>query len=398
MQSGARSLAIVGCVAAALLGCANAGPGGGTASGGSTGGSETGGATGSGGATASGGATGTGGVTASGGALGSGGATGSGGVKGAGGALATGGVTGSGGVIGSGGAPGSGGVTGSGGTGSGGVTGSGGAAGAGGAKGGASGSSGGAGGSAGRGGSGGTASAGGAGGANGGAGGADTTCPTVTPRTGGMQICNAPTSGETGNIGSTGYSYNFWSDGKGSGCMTVYGTDAAFKANWMNVGDWIARVGLSFDQTKTYDKIGTFSSDFAYTMTGITTGGFGNIGIYGWSVNPLHEYYIAENWLGKKPNFTYVATFTIDGEGTYDVMTNMQTNAANITGTNQNFVQFWSVRTSPRQCGHISISKHFDEWKSLGLQLGNLEETRILVEAQNNTGTIDFTTATVVVK
>jgi hypothetical protein len=227
--------------------------------------------------------------------------------------------------------------------------------------------------------------------------GADMPCPTIPPRTGGMQICNAPTAGESGNIGSTGYSYNFWSDGQGSGCMTVYGTDAAFKANWTNVGDWIARTGLSFDKTKTYTQIGTFSSDFAYTMTGITTGGFGNIGIYGWSVSPLHEYYIAENWLGKKPNFTKVGSFTIDGEGTYDIMTNQQKNAANITGTNQDFVQFWSVRTSPRQCGHISISKHFDEWAKLGLTLGNLEETRILVEAQNNTGTLDFQTATVVV-
>jgi hypothetical protein len=181
------------------------------------------------------------------------------------------------------------------------------------------------------------------------------------------------------------------------GCLTVYGGDAAFKATWTNVGDWIGRVGLAFDKTKTYDQIGTFSSDFAYTMSGITTGGFGNIGIYGWSVNPLHEYYIAENWLGKKPNFTKVGTFTIDGEGTYDVMTNMQMNQPNITGTNQNFVQFWSVRTSPRQCGHISISKHFAEWASLGLQLGNLEEARILVEAQNNSGSIDFTTGTVVV-
>jgi hypothetical protein len=199
-------------------------------------------------------------------------------------------------------------------------------------------------------------------------------------------------------VGNTGYSYNLWSDGKGSGCMTVYGVDATFKANWTNVGDWIARVGLSFDETKTYDKIGTFSSDFAYTMTGITSGGFGNIGIYGWSVNPLHEYYIAENWLGKKPNFTKVGTFTIDGEGTYDVMTNTQTNQPNITGTNATFVQFWSVRQTPRQCGHVSISKHFAEWASLGLQLGNLEETRILVEGQNNSGTIDFTTATVVVK
>lgn len=100
---------------------------------------------------------------------------------------------------------------------------------------------------------------------------------------------------------------------------------------------------------------------------------------------------------GQKPNFTKVGTFTIDGEGTYDVMTNQQKNAANITGTNQDFVQFWSVRTSPRLCGHISISRHFDQWAKLGLTLGNLEETRILVEAQNNSGTLDFTTATVVV-
>jgi len=57
----------------------------------------------------------------------------------------------------------------------------------------------------------------------------------------------------------------------------------------MNVGDWIARVGLSFDKTKPYDRIGTFSSDFACTMTGITSGGFGNVGVYGWSVNPLHD-------------------------------------------------------------------------------------------------------------
>jgi hypothetical protein len=222
-------------------------------------------------------------------------------------------------------------------------------------------------------------------------------CPPGNHTTTGTQYCQAPSSGLSGNVGNTGYSYNLWSDEKGSGCMTIFNVGATFKASWTNVGDWIARVGLSFDKTKTPDQIGTFSSDFAYTTTGITTGGFGNVGIYGWSVNPLHEYYIAENWLGKRPNFTKVETFTIDGEGTYDVMTNMQTNQPNITGTNASFVQFWSVRQTPRECGHISISKHFAEWARVGMQLGNLEETRILVEAQNNSGTIDFTTATVVV-
>src|SRR6478609_9006750 len=221
----------------------------------------------------------------------------------------------------------------------------------------------------------------------------DPPCPTATPRTGGKQYCSPPSNGSAG----ANYSYDLWSDGKGSGCMTVYGADAAFKANWMNVGDWIARVGLSFDKTKTYDQLGTFSADFAYTITGVTSGGFGNVGVYGWSVNPLHEFYIEENWLGKAPNFTKVGSFTIDGEGTYDVMTNKQTNQPNITGTNATFIQYWSVRTTPRQCGHISISKHFDQWKSLGLEMGKMEEARFSVEGQNNSGTIDFTTATLVV-
>jgi len=221
----------------------------------------------------------------------------------------------------------------------------------------------------------------------------DPPCPAATPRSGGKQYCSPPANGNAGG----GYSYDLWSDGKGSGCMTVYGVDAAFKANWMNVGDWIARVGLSFDKSKTYDQIGTFSSDFAYTISGVTPGGFGNVGVYGWTVNPLHEFYIEENWLGKAPNFTKVGSFTIDGEGTYDVMTNKQTNQPNITGTNATFIQYWSVRTTPRQCGHISISKHFDQWKSLGLEMGKMEEARFSVEGQNNSGTIDFTTATLVV-
>lgn len=58
-------------------------------------------------------------------------------------------------------------------------------------------------------------------------------------------------------------------------------------------------------------------------------------------------------------------------------------------------MQFLSIRQTPRQCGHISISQHFTEWATLGMQLGEMEEARILVEAGGNaTGSIDFTTAT----
>ena len=85
---------------------------------------------------------------------------------------------------------------------------------------------------------------------------------------------------------------------------------------------------------------------------------------------------------------------TVDGD-TYDVWMKTRMNKPNITGTNQNFDQYFSIRQNARQCGHISVSEHFSKWTALGLQLGRLVETTLLVEAQDSTGTIDFTTATV---
>ncbi|MBN2341220.1 MAG: glycoside hydrolase family 11 protein [Deltaproteobacteria bacterium] len=54
-----------------------------------------------------------------------------------------------------------------------------------------------------------------------------------------------------------------------------------------------------------------------------------------------------------------------------------------------------SIRQSPRDCGHVAISAHFDEWDSLGLQVnGFLRESMRLVEALNSSGTVDCTSAT----
>jgi hypothetical protein len=238
----------------------------------------------------------------------------------------------------------------------------------------------------------------GGGGASGGAGGTSSTCPPGTPLTGGTQYC----SNSKGNAGA-GYAYELWSNGTGTGCMTVYGVDAKFSATWTNVGDFLARIGLQFDQTKTPAQIGTISSDFAETKTGQS--GLVYVGIYGWTVNPLREYYIIDDWGTSKPADTasdgtprtHVGTITVDGDS-YDVWKHTQTNKPAITGNNQTFDQYFSVRQTARQCGHISISQHFSQWASLGLQLGNLEEAKLLVESQNSTGTIAFTTATVVVK
>jgi endo-1,4-beta-xylanase len=207
------------------------------------------------------------------------------------------------------------------------------------------------------------------------------------PLSGGTAHCS---SNAQGTIGS--YSWTIWSSGSG-GCMTPYGVGAAFKANWNNSGDFLARVGLGLGSNKTYDKFGPISADFAETKSG-TAGGYSYVGIYGWSVSPLIEYYIVDDWFSGRPNpgGTKMGTFSVD-DGTYDVYKHQQVNQPSIQG-NQTFDQFFSVRQTPRSCGHISITEHFKKWAELGLKLGNLYEARVLAEAGGGVGSIDFTKAT----
>jgi endo-1,4-beta-xylanase len=216
--------------------------------------------------------------------------------------------------------------------------------------------------------------------------------------TGGKQYCSNSKGSAGGN-----YSYELWASGSGSGCMTVYGVGASFSATWTKVEDFLGRVGLQFDQTKTPAQLGTISAEFAETKT--ANDGLVYVGIYGWTVSPLREYYILDDWGSSKPADTAsdgtprtkVGTITVDGD-TYDVWKHTRTDKPAITGDHETFDQYFSVRQTARQCGHISISEHFSKWIELGLQLGKLEEAKILVEAQNGSGTVDFTTATVVVK
>ena len=356
---------------------------------------ELGGSAGIAGGPSGGGSSGAGGAPQSGGGTSSGGNVSTGGAPSSGGTTATGGTPNTGGTAvagqsGSGGAP-NGGAAGSGGAASGGIA-SGGTAGTGGAG---SGGKGGTGGtpSGGKGGTGGTAN-GGKGGTGGAASGGGGTGGTVscagTPLSGGTQRCS---SNAQGNL-SGGYSWTIWSSGTG-GCMTPYGVGAAFKANWNNSGDFLARVGLNLGSNRPFTQLGTLSADYAHTKTG-TAGGYSYIGIYGWSVNPLHEYYIIDDWYGSRPSFAgdKVGSFTVDGSS-YDILTHTQVNQPAITGRNETFVQFWSLRATARQCGHISITEHFRAWAAIGLTLGNMVEAKLLAEAGGGTGSIDFTSATI---
>ena len=141
--------------------------------------------------------------------------------------------------------------------------------------------------------------------------------------------------------------------------MTVYGVNAAFKANWTGVEDFLARVGLNFDQTKTPAQIGTLGADFAHTKTG-GANGLVYVGIYGWTVDPLREYYILDDWGATMPAGTasdgtprdHVGTITVDG-GTYEVWKKTRVNKPSIIGDSRRST---STSASGRRPGSADTS------------------------------------------
>ena len=365
-------------MAAAVAGCAAPTGGGSGGQPGSTGGAGTGGNT----ATASGGS-GSGGATA-----GTGGSTGSGGMVPGG---ASGGATGSGGAAGPSAA---GGAT---------VAGSGGAANGGAGGGGAGiGGAGGRGGAVGAGGRGGAAGGGTAGTTGGGGAGGTSACLQLRAGTGGTRYC----SNARGEL-SNGYAYERWAAGQGSGCLTVYGVNANYSANWTESSDFLARAGLRFDSTKTHTQLGIVTADFAESYTEVPVPGATSkiyVALYGWTLEPLTEYYIIDDYGDFVPGpvnsdgspRTNYGTITADG-GVYDIWAMPVKNRPAITGDNKDFTQIFSVRKERRKCGRISVSEHFTKWVSVGLPFGKLEEAMFLMEAQNNSGTINVA-ATVTVK
>ena len=215
--------------------------------------------------------------------------------------------------------------------------------------------------------------------------------------------CSAamPTGGtvhQSSNAQGTAGSLNWtiWSNGSG-GSITTYSTPA-FSASWNNSGDFLARLGLQWNDSKTYDQYGTITAQFAYTKTG-TGGGYSYIGIYGWSVSPCVEWYIVDDSFNTMPvnpgNTTNNGTANIDG-GTYILYSRPTsgTGGSKCTGVSS-WTQFYSVRKTARQCGQISISQHFSAWANANMPLGKMDQAQILVEVGGGSGSIDFSTANV---
>jgi endo-1,4-beta-xylanase len=190
-----------------------------------------------------------------------------------------------------------------------------------------------------------------------------------------------------------GYRYELWDqNSQGTACITI-GSGALFSGEWSDVENYLARRGLGYDQTQEHQEIGTFYATFDCNYNPSTTSGNSYLSVYGWTVDPLKEFYVVEDWRNWIPSMAPGATLkgTIDVNGSiYDIYENTRVNQPSIVG-NATFQQYFSIRRNVRNSGTINISEHFDKWESLGMEMGKMYEVSFVVEGYQNSGSFEFT-------
>ena len=172
-----------------------------------------------------------------------------------------------------------------------------------------------------------------------------------------------------------GYTYEYWKD-SGSGSLVL--KPDGFSVDWSNINNLLGRKGIrpgSANLVVNYDAV--------YQPNGNSY-----LCVYGWTRNPLVEYYIVDSWGSwRPPGGASMGTVTSDG-GTYDIYRTERVNQPSIDGT-RTFYQYWSVRQAKRTSGTITVGNHFTALAGKGMNLGAFYEVSMTVEGYQSSGKAD---------
>jgi hypothetical protein len=206
----------------------------------------------------------------------------------------------------------------------------------------------------------------------------------------GLLLISRPSSAQevvTNNTQGThdGFFYSFWKENsQGSVSMTLY-PGGRYTTTWNNILNFTAGKGWKVGKV---DRTVCFEGSY-------NGGSNGFLAVYGWTKDPLIEYYVVESygqWTppGNTSDIISKGSFTSDG-GTYNMFVSTRTNKPSIIGE-ATFQQYWSVRTSKRSSGTVTFANHVAAWEKQGMKMGTTWDYQIMEsEGYNSSGSSDIT-------
>lgn len=134
-----------------------------------------------------------------------------------------------------------------------------------------------------------------------------------------------------------------------------------YSGSWNNPSDFVIGLGWS---TGTSNRVINFSGSYSSNQGSYYA-------VYGWLNNPLTEYYVVENYSYDPCSVSgsqVVGSVYSDG-ASYKICKHTQTNQPSIQGT-KTFGQYFSVRSSKRSSGSVTMANHYNAWKKYGFANG----------------------------
>lgn len=197
--------------------------------------------------------------------------------------------------------------------------------------------------------------------------------------------------------------------GTGTICRNATGMHGGFYHSlWKDAGDACMKLGHKGRYSVRYTlgrnnnlvvgrgwRVGSPIRTIDYRAMRFDPGTNSYLGLYGWSVDPLVEYYVIENWgtdfTPPGPNAKRIGSLESDG-GRYAIYRTERIQQPSIRGT-ATFVQYWSVRTERQTTGRkhrITFANHVAAWHRLGMALGTMDYQVMAIEGFGSTGSADL--------